>query len=149
MTDRVYTKTFATASSLYDLLKARTDLGGAGVYWGYPGETGPPEFIWIGGFESSEQTPRSLGRRMQDESFVLRVYVDIALETADPADANVRAEELVQIIEDTVHQDYTLGGVLAKAGTVEGIDTVIESQPVTDTAYGTVLVVRIACETRT
>jgi len=145
---RSYTTAFDASRKIYTLLNAASGWGQATVSWGYPGDSAGAEIVWVGGIEGGEQTTQSLGQRARDESYTVAVYVDVAQRTRDPYDVNERAAELVRHVEEIVHDSPTLDGVVNKWAVVDGVDTIVEAQPVTDTAYGTVVRVRVACQSR-
>lgn len=140
---------FEAARKLHELLDARTDLGEATVWRGYPGEQAGAELVWIGGIDRSTQSTQALGQRARDETYTVPVYLDVALNTNDPADVWDRVEALFHVVEDTVRQHPRLDGVVNKWAEIDGSpDTIVEAQPVTDTAYGAVVRVDVACQAR-
>lgn len=147
---RTWTTAFEATRKLHELLDARTDLGDATVWRGYPGEQAGPEIVWIGGLENVSQQTQSLGQRARDESYVVPVYIDVAMNTGNPADVWDRIEALFHIVEEVVHDNVRLGGVVNKWAEIDGApDTVVEAQPISDTAFAGVVRVDVACQSRT
>lgn len=147
---RSYTTAFAASRRLHELFAARTGLAGVQVDWGYPGENSPPELVWVGEFETSDQDAAAIGQRRRDERYTVNVYADVAMHTTTPAAVNERIAEIVREIEAAVHDDPHLGTVLGNDGwaQVDDLETVVATQPVSDKAFGGVVRVGVACRAR-
>ena len=146
---RRYTTAFAASEKLYELTDAAFP-GAVQVSWGYPGVDAGAELVWVGEFESADQEPAAIGQGRRNESYHVSIYVDVAMETADPADVNVRVAEHVRVLEEVLADNPTLDGALHSDGWAEiaDVETVVATQPATDTAFAGVARVRVACRAR-
>jgi hypothetical protein len=151
VSERPYTTAFAASEKLAELVAAGLASEPAvKVSWGYPGEGAPPELVWVGEFQDAEQEARSVGQRRRTEMYEVAVYVDVAMNAAEPEPVNRRIAVLTKAVEAVVHDQPHLGDVLGNDGLaqVAGVDTVVTTMPLTETAYGGVVKVRVSCRAR-
>lgn len=146
---RGFTTRFAVSRYLFEQVEASDNPAFAGTTrsWGYPGEDAGDEIVWVGGVDRADQEAASIGRGTRQEDYTVAVYLDVALDTADPADVNARLEALTHAVEALVHADARLGGLVVWAQ-VTDVSTVRDTGPATGSTYGGVVLVRVACEAR-
>lgn len=146
---RRYTTRFAASRYLYAQLRdsVRVELDGVIRSWGYPGVAAGMEIVWVGAITPADQEPAAIGRGTRQEDYLVNIYVDVAVDTADPADVGARQEELVHVIEDIVHDDAHLGGAVMWAQVVE-VSTALETQPATESVYAGTVRVQVGCQAR-
>jgi hypothetical protein len=105
---------WAAQAALYDDLKAATFPGRLQVALGVPGRM-ETDIVWVSGeVDDWRAEYRTSGLAAKDEEFDLRVHVFVS-RMGTYADAVARLRALGEVVEDTVHADYTLGGTVMLA----------------------------------
>lgn len=144
---REFMTAMEASEALYNIL---TDGMAIQVWWGFPGERGAPELAWVRTPESTDQDASALGQRRRDETYILDAIVEVARNTQDPAEVNRQLATHVRSVESLVHDNPNLipsSNPNHRAG-VSAIDTVIDTQPLTEKSYHGVMRVRVGCWAR-
>ena len=103
------TQVWAAQAALYDALKAATYPGRVSVSLGIPGRL-ETDVVWVSGeVDDWRAEYRTSGLAAKDEEFDLRVHVFVS-RLGTYADATARLRALGEVVEDTIHADYTLDG---------------------------------------
>lgn len=147
---REFTTAFQASENLYDLAVDRFSTWTVQVWWGYPGERADPELLWVSLPDSSDQDAAAFGQRSRDENYLIDVYVDIARNTSDPAEVNRRIAEVFREAESLVHDNPNLVPAMTPNHRAEASDleTIVETQPLSDKSYGGVVRLRVGCWAR-
>lgn len=146
---RGFTTRFAVSRYLFEQIEAsdNPEFAGTTRSWGYPGEKAGDEIVWVGGVDPADQEAASIGRGTRAEDYTVSVYLDVALDTADPADVNARLEALTKAVEALVHADARMGGLVMWAQVTQ-VTTVRDTAPLTGSTKGGIVLVRVSCEAR-
>lgn len=105
------TQVWAAQAALYDMLKAATYPGRLSVSLGVPGRM-ETDVVWVSGeVDDWRAEYRTSGLAAKDEEFDLRVHVFVS-RLGTYADAIARLRALGEVVEDTIHSDYTLDGTV-------------------------------------
>lgn len=103
----------ALKANLKTRLAVRPGLSSVQVGYGDPGGTSRRQRVWLGSTTDGEVEPVALraGRRRRDETYVLKVHVEVIAAHPTPEGNEARAVELVREVEECLADDPTVGAV--------------------------------------
>lgn len=104
---------YAVKAAIVTLLQANGALANVQISHGYPGEGNiQREAIYIDRVTGGQRIPVfKAGRKTREETYAVTVVVFVEQDGVTAADAEERAFELLQEVEDMLADDPTLGGV--------------------------------------
>lgn len=144
---RRFMTAMAASEALYDLLTGGMSIE---VWWGFPGYPSAPEMCWVRTPESTDQDASALGQRRRDEQYLLDVIVEVGKNTQDPGEVNRALATHLRSIEQLVDANDNLipdSNPDHRAG-VSAIDTVVDTQPLSEQSYHGAMRLRVGCWAR-
>lgn len=106
------TTAFAAKAGLIALLKGATwPTENPDIWYGYQGQSTdmPREVVWVGEIEWDSEEAASLGNFAREEVYRILVTIEVHHAGATQEEANDRANELMQVIEQLLRQRNPLG----------------------------------------
>ena len=101
------TNAYAAKAALRDLIKARPELAGYQITWGYPTRT--PERRWIFVGEVHWEENQWINNRTREEVFTISTVINCQLSGGTSEEVELELQRMAEGIEDALKANPTLG----------------------------------------